>query len=166
MSTQRLVFQIQMVSGILPLDLQTARDGDWVSMAQFDHAAVVFFKGAGTAGDNPVLTLEQATDTTGAGGKALTVIDTYHKKQGTLTAVGQFTKVTQTKASTISFDSNSGAQEGLYVTEFKAVELDTNNSYTCFRARIADTGTNPQLGCVLYLLDAPRDTTEQLRSAL
>lgn len=143
---------LDIVPAILPLDLQTARDGDYVSLKNAQGVAVVVFKGAGTAGDDPVISFQQAQDVAGTGAKNLSVITTVHKKQGTLTAVGTWTTVTQAAGASYSADGTSAEEEAVYVFQIEADQLDADGGFDCIRVRVADTGTNAQLGCALYLL--------------
>lgn len=140
------------VAGILPLDLQTARTGDYISVKNCKSVAVVIFKGAGTAGDDPDFTINQATAVAGTSAKALNVIETVYTKQGTLTAVGTWTKVTQTADEVYSADATSAESEAIYVFEFETSALDQANGFDCISVDCADVGTNAQLGCVLYFL--------------
>ena len=151
-----LVESAQLVAGLVPVDLQTgANDGDWVSLKNYNHIAVVFFKAVGTAGDAPTLTLEQATDVAGAGAKALNFTDVYTKQAAALTSVGQFTKVTQASANTYT-DATSAELQALWVVEFNGVDLDVANGFDCVRGRVADIGGNAQLGCMIYVLSEAR----------
>lgn len=147
---------LDIVPAILPLDLQTARDGDWVSLKDAQGVAVIVFKGAGTAGDDPKIRFQQASDVAGTGAKDLATIATIWKKQGTLTSVGVWTKVTQTAAALFTADATSAEEEAVYVFEIEADELDVDNGFDCVRVRVDDTGVNAQLGCALYLLYGPR----------
>lgn len=140
------------VPAIVPLDLQTARDGDWLSLKNAQGVCIVFFKGAGTAGDDPTLTFEQASDVSGTGAKNLSVVTTIHKKQGTLTSVGTWTTVTQAAGATYAGDGTSAEEQAVYVVEIEADQLDADNGFDCVRVRCSDVGTNAQLGCALYLL--------------
>ena len=159
---------IDIIPAIVPLDLQTARDGDWVSLKNAKGCAVIVFKGAGTAGDDPSITIEQASDVAGTGAKALNAITEFYKKIGTLTAVGSWTKVTQTADDLVTVDAVSAEAEGVWVFNVEADQLDVDNGFDCMRVRIADTGTNAQLGCSLYLLHGLRypATPENLISAI
>lgn len=163
---QHILEKLQVAAGVLPVNLAAgANDGDWIAMKNFGRLAVVFFKDAGTAGDDPTLTLEQATTNTGTGAKALnfTRID---KKQGAdLFAVGQFTTVTQTAANTYT-DATSAEVEAIWVVDVKAEDLDIDGGFDFVRARVADVGTNSQLGCILYLAHEPRYASKTLPSAL
>lgn len=150
-----LVERTQICAAFGPVDLSAAANsGDWVSLKDFDSCAIIFFKGAGTAGDDPTLTLLQATDVAGTSSKALdfTRIDV---KQGTLTALGAFTTVTQAAANTY-VDLTSAESAGIYVIEIRADELDVANGFDCVQFSVADVGTNAQLGAALYLLRGSR----------
>ncbi|MBI4637690.1 MAG: hypothetical protein HY727_15235 [Candidatus Rokubacteria bacterium] len=147
---------IDIIPAILPLDLQTARDGDYISLKHAQGVAVVVFKGAGTAGDDPLISFQQAQDVAGTGVKDLATIATIFKKQGTLTAVGTWSKVTQAAGASFQADATSAEEEAVYVFEIEADELDVDNGFDCLRVRVADTGTNAQLGCALYLLYGQR----------
>lgn len=140
------------VPAIVPLDLQTARTGDWVSLKNAQGVCIVFFKAAGTAGDDPTLTFQQATDVAGTSAKNLSVVTTVHKKQGTLTSVGAWTTVTQASAATYAGDGTSAEEQAVYVVEIEADQLDVDNGFDCVNVSCSDVGTNAQLGCALYLL--------------
>lgn len=155
----------QIVSGFLPVDMSAgANAGDWVSLKNYHRLAVVLFKGAGTAGDDPTLTLQQATDVAGTGAKALT-FTTVWTKQGTLTGVGQYTKVTQTAANTYT-DLTSAEVAALWVVEIRHDDLDIDNDFDCVRATVADIGTNAQVGTLFYILYGPRFGGASLPSAI
>lgn len=150
----KLVESTQIVAGFVPLDLQTQRDADWVSLASYNHVSVVFFKGTGTDGDDPTVTLEQAQDNAGTGAKALTFTEIYRKQAADVQTVGQFTRTTQSAANT--YTNTDAHQQALWVLEIDADMLDVDNAFNHVRVTFNDTGTNAQLGCVLYLLSDPR----------
>lgn len=139
------------VPAIAPLDLQTAREGDWMSMKNCQGVAVVVFKGAGTAGDDPDVTIEQATDAAGTDAKDLVAITRIYKKQGTLTAVTAWSEVTQAVSASFSADATSAEEQAVYVIQVDAEMLDRNGAFDWIRVKVADTGTNAQLGCALYI---------------
>ncbi len=146
-------------SAIVPVDLSTAANaGDWVNLALYERCVVVLFKGAGTAGQDPVFTLEQAQDVAGTGAKALQFTAIY-KKVGTLTGVAQWTRVTQTAANTYTDDTSAEAQ-AIMAVEIAAEELDGANGFTCVRLSIPDVGAAAQIGCGLYLMFNPRYSSE------
>jgi hypothetical protein len=160
----KLVESSQIVAGFVPLDLQTARDGDWVSLRDFNHLTVIFFKGTGTDGDDPIVTLQQATDNAGAGAKALNLTDVWRKQGADVQAVGQFTRTTQAPAT--SYTNTDGHQQLIWVFEIDADMLDVDGGFRYVRASLNDTGVNPQLGCVLYVLTEPRFAEAAPPSAL
>lgn len=151
-----LAEETQLVSGFVPVDLQTAQTGDYVSLKHYRHCSIIFFAAAGTAGDDPVITVTQAQDVAGTGVKALnfTRVDV---KAGTLTAVGTFTKVTQVAANTYT-DATHAEVQKIYVIDFNAEDLDVEGGFDCLKAAIGDTGIAAQLGSLLYLLSEPRYT--------
>lgn len=141
----------QIVSGFAPVSLTAARTADVVSLKNYRRCLVVFFKGIGTAGQDPTLTLLQGTDVAFGTNKALTFTDIYKKQDPTsLGDVGQWTKVTQTAANTYT-DATSAEQEAIWAIDVKAEDLDIANDYDCIRASIGDVGTNAQLGAILYI---------------
>lgn len=145
------------VSAIAPLDLQTARDGDWVNLKNYSGCEIVVFKGVGTAGDDPDITIEQATDAAGANGKVLNAITRVHSKQATaLTSIGTWTTTTQTADELYDADGTSAESQAIYVFSFATEMLDVDNGFDWVRVRIADVGGNAQLGCALYVLVGPR----------
>ena len=160
-----LVEEMQIVPAIVPVDMSAAaNNGDWVSMKYWDRCTIVFFKGAGTAGDDPVLTLRQATSVGAAGAKELNFTRVDYK-QGTLTSVGTYTTATQAAANTYT-DLTSAEVTGLYVIEVKAEDLDVTNGFDCIQFQVPDIGTNAQIGCALYLLRGARYGSVPLPSAI
>lgn len=160
------VEEVQLVSGFLPVDLQTAaNDGDYVSLKGYRKCTIVFFKNVGTAGDDPTITLTQATAVAGTGDKALTFTDIWTKQDTVLTAVGQYTRVTQTAANTYT-DLTSAEDAAIWIIEFNAEQLDVDGGFDCLRASVGDVGANPQLGCLLYFLSEPNYPQASLESAI
>jgi len=148
--------EIDIVPIILPLDLQTARLGDYVSLKNWQGVVFVFFKGVGTAAEDPTLTFKQATTVAGGSEKDFANVTTIFKKQGTLTGVGAWTKVTQTAAATFVGDGTSAESEGLYAIQIDAAELDQDNGFDCVTVNVADVGITAQLGCIFAILYGPR----------
>lgn len=153
-----LVEQVQVVSAIIPSDLSgAANNGDWVSLKNFARATVLVLKGAGTAGEDPVITLRQAKDVAGTDAKALT-FTRVDEKVGVQTGIGQFTTVEQAAANTYTNTASAEAQ-AVFAIDVLASTLDINNGFDCLQVQIPDVGTNAQLGCALYLLREPRYAT-------
>jgi len=153
-----LVEEMQFVEGFPVVDLSTgANNGDWVSMANYKHLAIVFAASVGTAGQDPTITLNQATSAAGAGSKALSVITAgYHKTATTdLSGTAAFTKATQAAGNTFTVASSAN-KDKLWVVEIDADMLDTDNGFSFVQAAVADVGANAQLGYLLYILSQPR----------
>lgn len=146
------------IPGFQPLDLQTARNGDYVSLKNAAHVTVVVYKGAGTDGDDPTFTFTQASDVAGTGAKDLAVIDEYWEKEAAtdLTGTGAWTRVTQSAAATVAPGDPSAQDAAMYVFEIDADELDIANGFDCLRVAVGDTGSNAQLGCAFYILSGLR----------
>lgn len=162
---QHILEKIQIASGFVPLHIGSARAGDYVSMKNYGRCAIVFFAAAGTAGDDPTITVVQATSVAASSEKALNFTRVDHKQGADLTAVGQFTTVTQAAANTYT-DETSAEIQKIWVIDIKAEDLDVDNGFDCIKASIGDAGTTNQLGCMLYLLHEPRYSTVPLPSAL
>lgn len=148
---------IDIVPAVLPLDLQTARSGDYVSLKNAAGVLVVFFKGAGTAADDPTLELQQAKTVAGGSAKDLNGFVDIFKKQGTtLTGVGTWSKVSQTADEDFIGDGTSAEEEGLYAAWIPADILDVDNGFDCVQCNVKDVGGNAQLGCVFYIVHGLR----------
>lgn len=161
----RLTETAQIAAAIVPVNLATAANaGDWVSLKGYGHVAIVVFKAAGGAGEPPTVTVEQAQDVSGTGHKALNFTRVDAKNGAALTAIGEFTKVTQAAANTYALAA--GDTQALYVIEFDAAELDLANGFDCVQASIADVGAAAQVGCALYILTDARYAGETMPSAL
>lgn len=155
----------QIASGFVPVDMRSgAPTSDIVSMKNYNRCTIVFFKAAGTNGDDPTITVTQKTAVGGTTSKAVdfTRVD---KKQGTLTAVGTFTKVTQSAGNTFTH-ADLAENQAIVVIDITGDMLDVDNGYDCIQASVGDVGTNAQLGCLLYILSEPRYATDPLPSAL
>jgi hypothetical protein len=145
------------VPGFVPVDMQTAANpGDYVSLKNWDGICFVLFKAAGTAGDDPTLTITQAQDVAGTGVKNVTAITDIYTKQGTLTAVGAWAHTSQAAAATVAGDATSAESQGVYYTFVPSEALDADGGFDCIKGAVADVGGNAQLGCLFYILVGPR----------
>jgi len=143
-----------LVAAWQPLDLQTAREGDWVSLKNAGGVDILVFKGAGTDGDDPTFTFEQATVVAGTDAKNLAVIDQYWQKEAAtdLTGTGTWTRVTQTAAATVAPGDPSAQDVAMYLFTIDADQLDVDGGFDCVRISCSDVGGNAQLGCAIYIL--------------
>lgn len=156
MPDKLILDRINIVEGWPCVDLQTgANTGDWVSLRHYNRVAVCFVSGIGTNGDDPTLTILQATSAAGAGSKALTFTTIYRKQAATnLAAVPQWTKTTQAAANTY-VQTDAAEQSVLWVVEFQAADLDVANGFYYVSATVADVGSNAQPGYLFYLMGDP-----------
>lgn len=150
MTNSLLLERFQIAEGILPIALTTARTGRVVSMRNYRRMGVLFYKGIGTASDDPTITILQGTDIAFGTSKALNFTTLWVKQDLTkLSDVAQWTKVTQSAGNTYT-DATSAEQAAMWWVEFQQSDLDLANGYDCIRASLSDVGTNSQIGCVLY----------------
>jgi hypothetical protein len=150
-----------LVGAFAPLDLQTARSGDYVSLKNCGGVDVLIYKGAGTDGDDPTFTLRQATDVAGTSVKDAAVITEYYEKEAAtdLTGTGTWTRVTQSAAATIAPGDPSAQDVAMYLFHVEASQLDLANGFDCIAVNSADVGTNAQLGTIVYILTDLRHKT-------
>jgi hypothetical protein len=156
----------QIVVAFDPVNLATAGGtGDYVSLKGYKHVTVLFVKGDGASGEDPTITLYQATTVAGGSAKALTFTTIYVKQGADMAAIGTFTKTTQTAASTYT-SATAGEQKAVWAIEIDADQLDVDNGFDCIRADISDVGDTSQIGTVLYILTEPRYAGETMPSAI
>ena len=151
------------VPAFVPVDLQSAaNNGQWISMKHVTRLVCVLFKGAGTAGDNPVVTLQQATSNAGAGAKALT-FTRIRTKIGAIASTPQWTIATQAASNT--YTPTSAASQAMIAVDIQSTDLDLMNGFNFVQLSIPDTGSNPQLGAAFYIaygLRFPQSSTSSL----
>jgi hypothetical protein len=161
----RLLDRLQIASAFVPVDMQAAaNNGDWINLKLYGRCIAVLFAAAGTAGDDPVFTLQQAQDNNSTGAKELN-FERIEEKVGTLTSVGTFTTVTQSAANTYTNTASAEAQK-IIAVEIEAADLDVANDFTHVRLVIPDVGGNAQLGCGFYILGDPKFAEDPMPTAL
>lgn len=156
--TAQLTETARVVQAFAPVDMETAaNNGDWVSMKGFANLLVIFVAAVGTSGDNPVLTMKQATDVSGTAAKALNFTTLQAQVQTALTSSDVPTVITQAAGNTYqSATAGDAAKQRLFTLEFKASDLDSDNGFDCVQFSVPDTGSNAQLGAALYILYGAR----------
>lgn len=154
-------------TGFVPADMQTAQTGKRLLMRDLKAVDVVWIKAAGTAGDDPTLTLQAHTAASGGTSANLAVITEYYlKSEATLDNDETWTKVTQSAAATIADPgglTTSAESEQIVVFTVSQDDIPAGKPY--ISVNVADTGTNAQLGTVLYILhreDKKASPTEYL----
>ncbi len=137
------------IPAFVPVDMQNgANNGQWISMKGTSRLLCVLLKAAGTAGDNPVVTLQQATSNAGANAKALTFTRA-RTKIGAISSTPQWSVVTQAPSNT--YTPTSAASQAVIAVEIQSTDLDMNNGFAFVQLSIPDTGSNPQLGAAFYI---------------
>jgi len=136
---------------VAPVDISVAGiTGKRISMYDCHSIDIVLFFGAGTAGDDPVPSLQQHTAYTGGTSAALPVIDTiYRKSEATLDNDEQWVKTTQTPAAIMTAVSGDAQNQKIYVINVKAQSL--SDGFTHISVNHVDPGANAQLVAGLYL---------------
>lgn len=152
-------------AAFVPVDMQAgANNGDWVSLENYERCVAVLFAAAGTAGDDPDFTLNQATSAAGAGSKPLNYTVVY-EKVGTLASVTSWTRVTQA-ADEVYTNAASAEAQKIIAVEIQADELDVDNGFKFVQLAVPDVGSNAQLGCGFYIMLEPRYPQASVDSAL
>ena len=151
---QHILDKIDLVSGIVPINLGSARSSDVMSLKNFHRVAIVFFKAAGSASEDPTLTVLQASSVAPSNAKALNFTEIW-TKQGTLTSVGTWTKTTQAAGNTYT-NTSASENEAIWVIDIQTDALDVDCGFDCIQVTIADAGSTNQLGALLFVGHEPR----------
>ena len=153
-----LIEEYNIVPLFNPIDLQGASGGhitsDWIRMTG-PRAAILFYKTNGTAGDDPTLTILQATAAAGTGSKALNVATYVYRKEevaANLLTTALFTRTTQSSTNTYT-NATSAESSLLWVVCFSAKDMDVDGGFCFFSATVADVGSNAQIGCALAIIE-------------
>lgn len=141
--------------GVAPVDLSSAAStGKRVSLKNASAITIVLFKAAGTAGDDPTVTLKQHTASSGGTTANLAIIDHYYLKNATtLAGTETWSRVAQSAAATIADPGGAGTSaesQQILALEVRAEQLSDGYSYVSLD--VADVGSNAQLGGVLYIV--------------
>ncbi|MFD4257721.1 hypothetical protein ACFWR9_08815 [Streptomyces sp. NPDC058534] len=154
MAMEALGRLVDVCVGAAPVDLSSAAvTGKRVSLKGSGGLTIVVFKGAGTAGDDPTLTLKQHTAASSGTTSNLAVIDHYYVKSATtLAGTETWSRIAQSAAATIADPGGAGTSaesQQVIVIEVEAAQLA--DGYTHVSLDVADVGVNAQLGAILYL---------------
>lgn len=146
--------KLDIVSGIVPINIGSARSSDVISMKNHGRCAIVFHKAAGSASEDPTLTVLQAVSVAPSSAKALNFTEIW-TKQGTLSSVGTWTKTTQAAGNTYT-NTTASENEAVWVIDIPAEALDVDNGFDCIQVTIADAGSVNQLAALMFILHEPR----------
>lgn len=148
-----LGFIFDIGSAFTPVDFNTsdAATGHRVHMRNYQNIAFVIYKGAGTAGADPVITVQEHTAATSGTSTDLAVITEFYKKtETTLDGDETWTRVAQTAAATANLGLTTAEEETIGVFQFTADQLSAG--YEWISCNIAATVANAQLVSGLYIL--------------
>jgi len=140
-------------SAFAPVDFNTsdAATGHRVHMRNYQNIAFVLFKGAGTAGADPVVTVQEHTAATAGTSANLAVItEFYSKTETTLDGDEVWVRTAQAAAATANMGLTTAEEEGIHVIQFTADQLSAG--YEWISCNIAATVANAQLVSGLYIL--------------
>jgi hypothetical protein len=146
---------IDLTLGFAPVDMTTAANtGARVRLARGQAATFVLFKGVGTAGQDPVITVQEHNAYTGGTSANLAVIDHYYVKDAVaLTGADTWSKVTQTAAATITDPGGNGTSAEHQQIVAVTIEADwLTAGYEWVNFSVADVGANSMLGCCLVIV--------------
>lgn len=153
-----LGFEFDLSPAFSPVDFNTsdAATGFRVHMRNYGSIACVLFKGAGTAGADPVVTIQEHNANTAGTSQTLAVVDEFYKKEET-TLDGDEAWV-RTLVDPVSGTPNMGLtsaeQEGMYVIQIQSNSLSAGFEWISFN--IAATVANAQLVSGFYVMNRLR----------
>ena len=111
-------------SAFTPVDFNTAdaATGHRVHLRNAQAIAFILYKGAGTAGADPVVTVQEHNAKTGGTSANLVVIDEfYSKSEATLDGDETWVRTAQTLAATANMGATSAEEEGIHVLRIRGV---------------------------------------------
>jgi hypothetical protein len=158
---QLLGNKIDIIEGFPTVDLQTAaNNGDYISMQNNSAILILFTSGVGTGGDDPTLTIQQATDACGTSAKALNIVTSpvnVWKKQAatSLASTTTWTDASDCVSTNTLTNATSAEESAYWAVEYDAADLDADNGFDFVRATVADIGSNTQPGSLSYIV-APK----------
>lgn len=144
-------------SAFTPVDFNTsdAATGHRVHVRNYAQCGLVLYKGAGTAGADPVVTVQEHDASSAGNSATLAVVTEFFKKEETtLDGDELWVATTQAVAGTANMGLTSAEQEGIYVIEVETASLSAGYEWLSFN--IAATVANAQLVCGLYILTGMR----------
>jgi len=137
---QRLGFDYDLVPCCTPVDGTGGPElCARVSLKDCEGVDFVLYKGAGTAGQDPVVDVQQANAASGGAAKDLDCIARFFtKKEATLDGDELWVETVQTKASEITVDTDLAEVEAMQVYHVDAADLDMAGGYYWAFITIAD----------------------------
>lgn len=141
-------------TGFTPVDMSVgANTGKRLNMTGLYSVDVVLVKAAGTAGQDPVLTLKSHSVASGGSPANLAIITEYYvKREATLDNDEVWEKFTQAASATITDPGGAGTsaeEEQIVVFTVSQEDMPAGSKY--ISVDVADVGAAAQLGTVLYI---------------
>ena len=139
-------------SAFAPVDFNTsdAATGHRVYMGDCGAIDFVIFKGAGTAGADPVLDVQEHTASSSGTSRDLDVITEFYSKTETaLDGDELWTRTTQSAASEVNLGATSAEEEGIHVIHIEASSLSSDCAW--ISVNVSATVANAQLIAGLYI---------------
>lgn len=147
---------IELIPGFVPVNMATAANtGLRVKLDDCERLAIVLFKGAGSAGEDPTITVLQANAASAGTTKALNFTRIRTKELATLLTTTAETVTDQAAGNTYT-NTDWAELQALTVIEVKAEDLDRTNGYYWVLASVADVGSGSQIGGLLYIKGGKR----------
>lgn len=141
-------------SAFAPVDFNTsdAATGHRVFMRDCGNLMFVLFKGAGTAGADPVVTIQEHSASSGGTSQTLVCLNEFYKKEETVLDGDEVWVRTAVdpEAGTANVGLTGAEQEGIYVFEIQPAQLSAGFKWVS--ANIAATVANAQLVTGFYIL--------------
>jgi hypothetical protein len=136
---------------LAPVDLATAgATGKRISLQDCSGVDIVMIYGAGTAGDNPVPSLQQHTAASGGTTSNLSTMTTIFRKSETLLDNDEpWAETTQAAAAIMTAVTGEDVKQKIYVVHVSAASLA--DGYTHISVNQADLSNNAQLAAMIYL---------------
>ena len=146
---ERLGLDYDLVPSITPVDATGGPTvGTRISLKDCEGVDLVLYKGAGTAGQDPVVDIQQANAATGGAAKDLDCIaHFYTKKETTLDGDELWVETVQTKASEITVDTDLAEVEAMQVYHINAADLDMAGGYYWVFLTVADVANAQLISC-------------------
>ncbi|HUV73859.1 MAG TPA: hypothetical protein VMW79_06095 [Anaerolineae bacterium] len=152
---ERLGLDYDISACVVPVDFTTAiNTGLRVCLRDCEGVDFVVMSAVGTAGDDMVIDVQQCNVATGGVPKDLDVIThMFYKSAATLAGSELWVEQTQVIASEIAVTAlyPIAEEQDILVLHVEAADMDFAGGYYWAFLTIADTGTNPQLGCVIAI---------------
>jgi hypothetical protein len=140
-----------------PVDLNTANGatGHRIHMRNYGSVTFLFFKAAGTAGEDPDIDIVEHNANTGGTSQDLDVVTEYYaKSETTLDGDEVWVRTAQTAASEVDLGDASAEVEGMYVVQVEAASLSAG--FEWISMNVAVTAAAAQLACGVAILNDPK----------